>query len=415
MVTGRQAQPAHAQRVVVVGASLAGLRSAEALRRAGFAGRVTMVGAEEHFPPYDRPPLSKQILAGRWSPEQGRLRLDDGIDLTLLLGRRAIGLDLAERTVAVDDGTTLPFDGLVLATGAAARNPWAGEWTPERGVHTLRSLADCVRLQGDLRGAARVAIIGAGFVGCEVAATGRSLGLDVTVVDSCPWPMLRAAGPRMGAVLTAFHRDRGVRLALGRAVTALAGNGRVEGIVLDGDELVEADVVVVAVGAAPQTGWLEGSGLRLDDGVVCNEYCFATRTDTIVAAGDVARCTHPVTGQRLRGEHWTNAVTQAQVAAGNLAARLAGRPEAEPYAALPYVWSDQHDWKLQFVGFTGPGDPSTGDTEVTVDEGTVDSGRFVAAYRRDGRLAGALCVNWPARVPGYRKRIRAEASREAGV
>ncbi|HWG25567.1 FAD/NAD(P)-binding oxidoreductase [Actinospica sp.] len=391
------------QRVVVVGASLAGVRGAETLRRSGFTGRITLVGAEAHFPPYDRPPLSKQILAECWQPEAGLLRVDDGLDAELVLGRSAVGLDLARKAVLLD-GDELPFDGLFVATGATARNPWT-RWTPERGVHTLRSLDDCLRLRDALRGAARVAIVGAGFIGCEVAGTCRDLGLDVTLIDTLNWPMLRAVGPEMGEVLAAFHRERGVRLALGRSVAALVGPGFVEGVQLDGDELVEADVVVVATGAAPETRWLEASGLELADGVMCDARGFALGTDTVVAAGDVARWTHPMTGTGLRVEHWTNAVGQAQVAARNLAARLAGAEPVESYATVPYFWSDQHDRKLQYIGFGGSGADGT---RVAVELGAVEDGRFVTTYHRDGRLVGALCVNWPAQVPRYRRRIVAD-------
>jgi NADPH-dependent 2,4-dienoyl-CoA reductase/sulfur reductase-like enzyme len=402
---------AGAQRVVVVGSSLAGVRGAEALRRAGFTGGITLVGAEAHFPPYDRPPLSKQILAGSLGPEEGRLRVDSALNADLLLGRRAVGLDLARRTVLLDEGPdagsedrALPYDGLFVATGASPRNPWADR-TPEQGVHTLRDLDDCLRLRDELRGPVRVAIVGAGFIGCEVAATCRALGLDVTLVDALPLPMLRAVGPEMGEVLAAFHRSRGVRLALGRSVAGLVGHDRVKGVLLDGDELVEADVVVVATGAAPQTGWLENSGLALADGVVCDERGFATGAPEVVAAGDVARWTHPLTGTGLRVEHWTNAVGQAQVAARNLAARLAGTEPAESYATVPYFWSDQHDWKLQYVGFPSGQD---GRARVGVELGAVEDGKFVATYHREGRLVGALCVNWPAQVAKYRRRIVAE-------
>jgi NADPH-dependent 2,4-dienoyl-CoA reductase/sulfur reductase-like enzyme len=392
------------RRVVVVGASLAGVRGAETLRRSGFAGGITLVGAEAHFPPYDRPPLSKQILAGHWQPEAGLLKVDDGLKADLVLGRSAVGLDLARKAVLLD-GDELPFDGLFVATGATPRNPWA-EWTPERGVYTLRSLDDCLRLRDALRGPARVAIVGAGFIGCEVAGTCRALGLDVTLIDTLSWPMLRALGPEMGQVHAAFHRERGVRLVLGRSVAALVGHDRVKGIQLDGDEMVEADVVVVATGAAPETRWLEGSGLELAGGVICDAQGFAVGTDTVVAAGDVARWTHPMTGVGLRVEHWTNAVGQAEVAARNLAARLEGAEPVESYATVPYFWSDQHDRKLQYIGFGGSA--ADDGTQVTVELGAVEDGRFVAAYHRDGRLVGALCVSWPAQVPKYRRRIVAD-------
>ena len=389
------------QRVVIVGASLAGVRGAEALRRAGFRGRITLVGAERHFPPYDRPPLSKQILAGSWQPEAGRLRVDDSMDLDLLLGRPAEQVDMKERVVRLD-GITLPFDGLMVATGATPRCLPAGPRVPGRGVHTLRTVDDCLRLREELRDATRVAVVGAGFIGCEVAATCRTLGLDVTLIDVLPQPMLRVVGPEIARVLAEFHRSRGVRLALGRTVLDLPGDGRVEGVLLDGDDLIDADVVVVAIGVRPETRWLDGSGLMLRDGVVCDEHCFALGADTAVAVGDVARWYHQLLGMSLRVEHWTNAVSQAQAAGRNLAARLAGRAAPEPYAAVPYFWSDQHDWKLQFAGVTGD--------EVSVEEGAAESGTFVAAYRSAGRLVGALCVNRPARLAAYRRRILAEWS-----
>lgn len=395
-------QPTRDQHVVVVGSSLAGVRGTESLRRAGFTGQITLVGAETHYPPYDRPPLSKQILAGSWEAGAGRLRLDEGVGVDRLLGRTATGLDLVRRVVRVEDAQ-LPYDGLIVATGATPRNPWADTWSPARGVHVLRTIEDSLTLRDQLRSAARVAVVGAGFIGCEVAGTCRALGLEVTVVDTLPWPMMRAIGPEMGQVLAAFHRSRGVRMELGRRVVGPVGSDRVTGVLLDGDEVIDADVVVIAIGAVPETGWLEGSGLELADGVVCDAECFAIGTDSVVAAGDVARWAHPMLGELVRVEHWTNAVTQAELAARNLAARLAGGPAAEQYTAVPYFWSDQHDWKVQFVGFAAGG-------EVTIAEGTPDSGRFVAAYHRAGQLTGALCVNWPGRMPSYRRRIVAESA-----
>ncbi len=391
-----------AQRVVIVGASLAGVRGAEALRRAGFSGRITLVGAEPHFPPYDRPPLSKQILAGTWHPEAGRLRLDDSAHLDLLLGRPADCLDLKQRTIHLD-GVTLPFDGLIVATGATPRSLRDGAQAPGRGVHTLRTVDDCLRLRDELRGATRVAVVGAGFIGCEVAATCRMRGLDVTLIDVLRQPMLRVIGPEMGEVLADLHRDHGVRLMLGRKVAGLTALDQgARAVLLESGEQVEAEVVVVALGVTPETRWLENSGLPLSDGVLCDEHCFAKGTDVVVAAGDIARWDHPVLGTSLRVEHWSNAVGQAQIAARNLAARLAGRAEQEAYATIPYFWSDQYDWKLQFVGVTGE--------QVEVEEGSVGSGIFTVTYRSAGRLVGALCVNQPAQVPKFRRRIMAEWS-----
>ena len=386
--------------IVIVGTSLAGVRAAEALRRDGFEGSLTLIGGETHFPPYDRPPLSKQLLAGSWEPDSARLKVDPSLDVELLLGRHATSLDGAQKTVHLDDGTSVPYDGLVIATGATARQPFA-DAASLRGIHTLRTLDDCMRLKDDLQPSTRVAIIGAGFIGAEVAATCRKLGNEVTLIDIFTEPMLRVLGPAMGAVLARLHARHGVQMEFGRAVSGFVGDERLEGVLLDSGEKVPADLAVIAIGVVPNTAWLEGSGAQLSDGVVCDEKCFVKGIDSAVAAGDVARWFHPALGKEVRVEHWTNAVAQAQAAARNLLARVTGKGDEQPFDVLPYFWSDQYDWKLQFVGTPG------GDVVVT--EGSVDEERFVAEYRTAGKLVGALCVNWPAQIPKQRSRIAAAA------
>jgi 3-phenylpropionate/trans-cinnamate dioxygenase ferredoxin reductase subunit len=395
---------ADAQRIVVVGASLAGLRGAEAMRAAGFRGNITLVGAEPHFPPYDRPPLSKQVLTGQLRPEKAQLRAEDDLGLELRLGQRADGLDLLRREVSVGGGA-LPFDGLMIATGVTPRPLPGPDAMRLAGVFTLRTLEDCLRLRERLAGAASVAVVGAGFIGCEVAASCRALGLRVTLIDALAAPMERAIGRELGTVLAGLHARHGVRLRLARPAAGLAGRDEVTGVLLADGELVEADAVVVALGAAPATGWLEGSGLWLADGLRCDQQCFALRADgvaaaAVVAAGDVTRWEHPFLGSPIRVEHWTNAVGQAQAAGRNLAGALRGQGEREAYADVPYFWSDQYDWKVQFAG-VARGAP-------VIEEGDPETGRFVACYRAAGRLAGVLCVNWPARFSRYRRAVAEE-------
>ncbi len=386
--------------VVVVGASLAGTRAVQALRREGHVGRILVVGAESHWPPYDRPPLSKQVLTGAWEPEKARLRVDDPFEAELVLGRRAVSLDLSANTVSLDDGTSLAFDGLVVATGAAARTLPGNDALA--GVHVLRTIDDSEALRHDLASARRVAIIGAGFIGCEVASSCRALGLDVTLIEALDLPLVRVLGAEMGEMAAALHRANGVDLRLGVGVSAIEGDGRVERVVLGDASVVEADVVVVGIGVLPNTAWLDGSGLEVADGVVCDEACVAVGSDgRVVAAGDVARWTNALFGISMRIEHWTNATEQAAHA---VKALVHGAEAAGAFAPVPYFWSDQHGVKLQFVGTTAPGD------DIVVAEGAVADGKFVAVYGRNGVTVGALCIKWPARAVPWRNAIEARAT-----
>ncbi len=389
----------------MVGASLAGLRASESLRAQGYEGRLLVVGAEQHLP-YDRPPLSKGLLAGTVEPDAIGLRRApyEELGAEWRLGTRATGLDVAARTVDLDDGTQLTFDGLVLATGATPRHL---PNTPALdGIHVLRTLDDALALRADLEGVPRVVVVGAGFIGSEVAATCRGRGLDVTVVEALPVPLVRGLGPVLGAVCGELHRDHGVALRLGVGVDRLVGTSRVEAVHLEDGSVIPADVVVVGIGVTPVVDWLTGSGLTLANGVVCDETCLAA--PGIVAAGDVAVWPNPLFDGRVRRlEHWTNAGEQGAAAARRL---LHGDgPDPEPFAPVPYVWSDQYDRKIQSVGDVSP------DDDMQVVFGSLEERRFTAIFGRNGRLVGALGFSMPKQVMGYFRMIAARASFDEAV
>jgi len=379
--------------IVIAGASLAGARAAETLREEGFGGSIRIVG-EEDRPPYDRPPLSKQVLAGEWDADRATIPVPvDDLDVEWLLGRRASSLDVADRRIGLDGGDALDFDGLVIATGARPRRLPGTEGLA--GVHVVRTLDDSLGLRADLDAAPdRVVVIGAGFIGAEVAATCRGLGLAVTMIEAMPVPLVRALGEEMGAACAEIHRDHGVDLRLGVGVAGLRGDQRVEAVELADGTVVPADVVVVGIGVVPNTEWLEGSGLTIADGVVCDETCLAA--PGIVAAGDVARWPNPRFGVDMRVEHWDNALDQGAAAARRL---LAGDEGGVPYAPVPWFWSDQYDRKIQLAGRPAP------DDEVRVVIGSVEERRFVALYGRAGRLVGVLGMNRPRHVMQFRMKI----------
>ncbi|MCU1455621.1 MAG: thcD2 [Acidimicrobiales bacterium] len=392
------------RRIVVVGASLAGLRAAEALREEGFDGPLTVIGDEPHRP-YDRPPLSKQVLAGAKEASQIALPVGDreALDLTWRLGVAAVGLDLVERRVALDDGSQEQFDGLVIATGATPRRIAVPEGMA--GVHTLRTIDDCLALRDALdAGASRVVVVGAGFIGAEVAATCRGRGAEVTLLEALPVPLGRVLGEDMGRLCGDLHRDHGVDLRTGAGVAGFEGGARVEQVRLSDGSAVPADVVVVGVGVTPNTGWLEGSGLALDDGVLCDETTLAA--PGVVAAGDVARWPNGLFGEVMRVEHWDNAIDMGAHAARRL---LDGSGATSDYRPVPWFWSDQYDRKLQLAGRPGPGD------QVQVVAGSVEDRRFTALYGRAGRVVGALGWNMPARIVRYRSQIATGLSWDAAL
>ncbi len=381
--------------VAIVGTSLAGLRAAETLRREGFDGRVVAIGAEPHLP-YDRPPLSKELLRGDWEPDQLVLRKQgvDDLDLDWRLDARAVALRTDAHEIELHDGERIAFDGLVIATGARPRV--LANQPNLAGLFTLRTLDDALALRELLGARPKVVVIGAGFIGAEVAATCRTRGLEVTVLEMLAQPMVRGLGPELGAVIAGVHRDHGVDLRLGVQVEAIEGDGggQVRGVRLGDGTVVAADVVVVGVGVVPETAWLEGSGLTLDNGVVCDETCLAA--PGIVAAGDVARWPNPLfDGTPMRLEHWTNATEQGVHAAR----RLLGHNE--PFAPVPFVWSDQYDRKIQTVGVVS----ADADVDVHIAHGTLADRQFVALFGRGGRLSGALGFNRPRMVMQYRRII----------
>ncbi len=388
-------------RVVVVGAGAAGLAVAETLRLQGHTGELTLVGAEAH-PPYDRPPLSKQILAGEWTRERLPLRAPERLaelGLSLRLGETAVSLDPVRRTVGlaptgVKGGPVAgeaPYDVLVVATGVRARA------LPGAGARVLRTVGDAVRLRERLvRGAGgragRWVVVGAGFLGAEAASVVRTAGAQVTVLEPAPVPLEHAVGRRVGEAIAQAHRERGVDVRTGVAVASVAEGG----VLLADGESVEADEVLVAVGSVPNTEWLGGSGLTLRDGLVCDAYCRAA--PGVFGAGDVARWHNRLYGVDMRLEHRTNASEQGMAVARNVLSPRA--PTA--FAPVPYFWSDQFDLRIQAYGYL------RGHDAVALVEGEVGERRFVAAYRAGGHLAGVLAMGMAPRALRPWRRLVAE-------
>ncbi|WP_410540071.1 NAD(P)/FAD-dependent oxidoreductase [Streptomyces sp. KL2] len=371
--------------ITVVGASLAGLSTVRALRAEGYDGEIVVVGEERHAP-YDRPPLSKDFLKG--DIDADGLALGDAdeyeaLDVQWLLGERAVRLDPVARTVTLAGGRHVRTDGVVVATGASPRTLPGADGLA--GVHTLRTLDDAQALRAELLdGLPRVVVIGAGFIGAEVASTAHWLGLHVTVVEALPVPLERQLGREMGLVCSSLHSDHGVELLCGTGVAELIGEGRVTGVRLTDGRVLPADIVVAGMGVRPNTDWLAGSGVQVDDGVVCDAGC-STGTPGVVAVGDVARCPNPFTGRHARIEHWSNATEQAKTAARTL---LTGVSAQAPLTA-PYFWSDQYQVRIQVAGYVAPG------AEPDIVEGDVDSRTFTAVYRREGTPVAVLSLNQP--------------------
>ncbi|MGH3343198.1 MAG: NAD(P)/FAD-dependent oxidoreductase [Carbonactinosporaceae bacterium] len=370
------------ERVVVVGAGLAGARVAQELRAQQFGGGITLVGAER-YRPYDRPPLSKQVLQGRWRPDRALLSYpSEPDDVDLRLGTRARRIHLGERQVILDAGEPLHFDALVVATGACPRT-LPGR-APE-GVHVLRTLDDCLAIRSQLARGGPLVVVGAGFIGGEVAAVARSLGVEVTLVEASPAPLTHVLGPDVGDRCAELHRDHGVRLRCNVAVEGFDGDPRVERVRLSDGSSLDADLVVVGVGVVPNTGWLESSGLALRDGVICDRYCRADQANQIYALSDVARWFNPLYGRHTRVEHWTTATEQSHIVAHN----IINPANPRSYAAAPYFWSDQYGHKIQFTGHAEP------DHCVRMIPGPKGGRQFVALFSSRDRLCAALTFGWP--------------------
>ncbi|MEV4315013.1 FAD-dependent oxidoreductase [Actinocrispum sp. NPDC049592] len=387
--------------VLVVGASAAGLAAAEALRRKGYAGPLTMLGAEPQLP-YDRPPLSKQVLSGAWAPARTQLRQPDvlsTLDAEFVLGDPAVGLDAATRTVVTAAGRVLTAEAIVLATGLRPRTLPGQDGLA--GVHVLRTLDDAVALRQDLLSASRVVVVGDGVLGAEIAATARAMGLDVTMAGPQEAPLLYQFGPLPARLLADLHAANGVTLRLGAGVTGLSSeDGRVTGVCLATGEVLPADVVVVAFGAAPATDWLSGSGLLCDNGIVCDSRCRAA--EGIHAAGDVARWHHETLDVLLRLENRTNATEQGVAVADNILGA------DRPYTPVPYFWTDQFDARIHVHGILAA------DAEVTIVDGDPAGRRFVAAYRQGGEVTGVFGWNMPKQARLRRPEIAGRAAPVGG-
>jgi NADPH-dependent 2,4-dienoyl-CoA reductase/sulfur reductase-like enzyme len=388
------------KQVVVVGAGVAGTRAAEALRQGGYDGALTIVGAERQAP-YHRPPLSKKLLTGEVHRAGVDLAPQSDIDARVLRGASAVKLDMSSRTVQVRDGNedlSLEFDGMVIASGAVPRE-WPGGPVPD-GVLMLRTVEDCLAIRRRLGSRPRVVVVGGGFIGAEVAASCRSLGLNVVLVEKAGSPLLAALGKELASRWAELHRGHGVDLRVGVGVDAFAGNGQVEAVRLTDGSRVPADLVIVGLGVTPATDWLDGSGLPVDDGVICDATGAVeggTSDVSVVAAGDVARWWHPLYERHLRTEHWDDAGRQGAAAARTL---LADRAKA--YDEVPYFWSDQYDVKLQMLGIPNDYDA------VEIIEGDPHGWEFIAAYGRDGRTIAVLGTV-SGRVYAYRDAIKKRA------
>jgi 3-phenylpropionate/trans-cinnamate dioxygenase ferredoxin reductase subunit len=382
------------RRIAVVGASLAGLSAVRALRRQSYDGAVIAIGSERHEP-YDRPPLSKDFLTGRCTASDLALGdADEALEVDWRLGVEAVRLDRYSRSLTLANGEKVRVDGVILATGARARQIPGTEHLA--GVHTLRTLDDAVALRAALADAERLVVIGAGFIGAEVASSARSLGLDVTVVEALPTPLAGPLGTEMGAVCAGLHADHGVRLITGTGVTRLAGDDRVEAVELADGTRLPADVVVVGIGAQPNVEWLADSGLEILGGIVTDAAC-ATNLPGVVATGDCAASFSPYAGGTVRSEHWTHALEQPATAVATL---LGAPPVSRPPSAVPYFWSDQYGVRIQFAGHRADGDT------VRVVEGNPDDRSFLAVYERDNRPVAVLGMNQPKLFTRWRRQLR---------
>jgi NADPH-dependent 2,4-dienoyl-CoA reductase/sulfur reductase-like enzyme len=386
--------------VVIVGASLAGLRTSQALREGGFDGGIVLVGAEKDLP-YDRPPLSKEILLGTKEPEFAALTSPaelEELDVDLELGVAAQGLDPAARRVELADGRSLSYDRVVIATGARPRAlPVDQNGLDLDGVHVLRTMEDGLAVRAAFEAGGNVVVVGAGFIGCEVASAAAARGLPVTVVEFLPTPLHAALGPELGAIVERLHRDGGVDMRCGTGAAAVVGSGRVEEVVLTDGTRLPADVVVVGIGVVPETGWLEGSGLEVSNGVVCDERLRAGGRPDVLVVGDVARWHHPALGRPVRVEHWTNAAESGAFAAE----QILGRDGS--YTPVAYVWSDQHGRRIQLLGL-----PESGDRAHLV-LGSEEDGRLVALYEGDGRVHAAVGLSNPGRLMRFRAVVEEQA------
>jgi 3-phenylpropionate/trans-cinnamate dioxygenase ferredoxin reductase subunit len=376
--------------IVIVGGGLAAARTAEQLRRADYTGPIMIVSDEVHLP-YDRPPLSKEVL--RKEVDDVALKPRDWYDendITLRLGSAATGLDTHEQTVTLDDGTVLGYDELVITTGLVPRRIPA--FPDLEGIRVLRSFDESMALREHASAARRAVVIGAGFIGCEVAASMRGLGVDVVLVEPQPQPLAAVLGEQIGELVARLHRDEGVDVRLGLGVAEVRGEGHVDTVVLTDGTEVPADLVVVGIGSRPATEWLDGSGIEVDNGVICDE-AGRTSAPNVWALGDVASWRNPM-GHQARVEHWSNVAEQARV----VVPAMLGR-DTPSNVVVPYFWSDQYDIKIQCLG-----EPHATDIVHLVED---DGRKFLAYYERDGVLVGVVGGGLPGKVMKVRGKIAA--------
>ncbi len=379
--------------IAVIGASLAGLSAARALRAQGFDGDLTVIGGEQRRP-YDRPPLSKEFLTGDIGEDALTLEAeDDNLNAEWLLGVHATHLDGSAAAVQLDNGAAIQADGIVLATGARART-WPGS-EGLAGVHVLRTVDDAVALRDELRPGARLVVIGAGFIGAEVASTAAKLGLDVTVVEAALAPLAGPLGVQLGAAVARLHTEHGTRLLCGAPVAGLIGDDRVTGIELADGRRLAADIVLVGIGAVPNVEWLRDSPVELANGVVCDAGG-ATSVPNVVAVGDCAAWHEPSVGWPHRVEHWTGALERPAIAVATLLA--GGRHNGNP-AKPPYFWSDQYGRRIQFAGIAHTGD------EITFEVGSARDASFLAVYRRGGEPVAVLGMDQPKLFTRWRRQL----------
>jgi NADPH-dependent 2,4-dienoyl-CoA reductase/sulfur reductase-like enzyme len=385
------------QHVVVIGAGLGGLRTVESLRVEGFSGRISLVGDEPHEP-YDRPPLSKQILAGQWPEERAMLRRGEltTLDISLYLGRAAVDVDSA--AVHLADGTQLRYDALVAATGVLPRRLPGQPEHPD--LHVLRTLENCRALRDSMSRSRSMLVVGAGFIGAEVAATARTAGLEVTMIEALPVPFARVLGEQMGQLCAQLQTDNGVTVRCGVPLTGLAGDTNGIAASLTDGSLVQADCAVVGVGTVVDSGWLAGLGVAIENGLLCDTTGLVEGTGNVYAVGDVAAWRHSTVGDRPRIEHWTSATEQAAV----VAQRIAGAQITRQADVVPYFWSDQYGLTLQLAGRC---DLATS-VEVLHDPGVVKG--TVAGYFRDGKLVAVLAFHAPRLLNRYRRLVAAGAT-----
>lgn len=379
---------------VIVGANLAGGRAAEALRKNGFDGRIILIG-EEPDAPYERPPLSKEYM--RHEIEKSKLFILSADfyrtnQIELRLGYRAEKLNITEKWVELDDGEQVSFDKLLLTTGAKVRKLTV-PGSDLQGIYYLRDIADCEAIGAELQPGKRLVVIGAGFIGAEVAASAREAGVEVTIVEILPVPMSRVLGEEMGKIYGDIHRDHGVTLRLNEGIERFEGNGHVERVVTSSSASIDCDFVVVGVGVVPETSLVEGTEIEVNNGIVVNEYC-ETNVPDIYAAGDVANFPNPLLGDRMRLEHWQNAQNQGIAAAKNMMGIR------EPFAEVPWFWSDQYDLNMQLIGHPVHWDQ-------IVFRGSVPDRQFTAFFVKEDKLLAALAVNRPMDIRPCREIIQA--------